>query len=52
MVWTGPLNDHYYQAMAARDAALTPYRVKVAGIQKELNGLPEECRRTPGCQPG
>ncbi|KAA0253411.1 hypothetical protein FBQ97_00770 [Acidobacteria bacterium ACD] len=50
---TGDPNAPEYQAMlAARNAALTPYRMKVDELRRELTGLPEECRRTIGCQPG
>lgn len=42
----------YYLLMAIRDSALAPYRAKVASIRREMDGLPEECRKTPGCQPG
>ena len=42
----------YQQMMAARNAALTPYRLRLAEIRRELMGLPDECRKTQGCQPG
>jgi hypothetical protein len=37
---------------SARNAALSPYRVRLMQLRGELAGLPEECRRTSGCQPG
>lgn len=50
---TGDPNSPEYQAMlAARNAGLTPYRMKLDDATRELRALPEECRRTPGCQPG
>jgi hypothetical protein len=42
----------YETLMAIRNATLTPYRTRLEGIQAELAGFAEECRRTPGCQPG
>jgi len=42
----------YETAMATRNAALTPYRTRLMSLRAELDSLPEECRRTPGCQPG
>lgn len=38
--------------VAARNAALTPYRLRLEGLRAELDSLPEECRRASGCQPG
>lgn len=48
----GPLGRDYYLLMAIRNSALAPYRARVASIRIELDGLPEECRKTVGCQPG
>lgn len=48
----GELGHDYYVLMAMRNAALAPYRAKVAELTNELAGLPEECRKTIGCQPG
>jgi len=42
----------YHLMMAMRDAALAPIRAKLMGIRRDLRALPEECRTTPGCQPG
>lgn len=42
----------YENAMAVRNAALTPYRTRLMSLRAELDSLPEECRRTAGCQPG
>ncbi len=42
----------YEVGASARNAALSPYRVRVMQLRAELDGLPEECRRTAGCQPG
>jgi hypothetical protein len=38
--------------MAVRNAALAPSQAKVMNARRELYSLPEECRRTAGCQPG
>lgn len=48
----GELGHEYHMLMAMRNAALAPYRAKVASLRDELAGLPEECRRAPDCQPG
>lgn len=48
----GKLGQDYYVLMAIRDNALAPHRARVAEITRELDGLPEECRKTAGCQPG
>lgn len=42
----------YEVGASARNAALSPYRVRLMQLRSELAGLPEECRRTSGCQPG
>lgn len=42
----------YEVGASARNAALSPYRMRVIELRAELDGLPEECRRTAGCQPG
>lgn len=42
----------YDTLMAIRNSALAPYRARVAELRRELSSLPEDCRRTPGCQPG
>jgi len=50
---SGDPNAPEYQAMlAARNAGLTPYRMKLEAVTRELLGLPDECRHSPGCQPG
>lgn len=49
--WGRPGRAHA-QGMAVRNAALTPYRTRLMELRVELDGLPEECRRTSGCQPG
>jgi hypothetical protein len=51
VAWGGTGRD-YETLMAVRNAALTPYRTRVMAIRRELASLPEECRRTAGCQPG
>lgn len=51
VAWGNPGRD-YELMMAARNAALTPYRVKVDALQTELESLPEECRHTSGCAAG
>lgn len=38
--------------MSQRDASLLPYRQKVRETAAALAVIPEECRTTPGCQPG
>lgn len=48
----GKPGHDYETLMAIRNATLTPYRTSLEEIQTALAGLPEECRRTPGCQPG
>jgi hypothetical protein len=48
----GRLGHDYHLLMAMRNAALAPYRIRVGELRSELAGLPEECRRTVGCQPG
>lgn len=42
----------YEVGASTRNAALSPYRMRVMQLRAELTGLPEECRRTQGCQPG
>lgn len=42
----------YEVGASSRNAALSPYRMRVMELRAEFAGLPEECRRTPGCQPG
>jgi hypothetical protein len=42
----------YEVGASTRNAALSPYRMRVMQLRAELDGLPEECRRTAGCQPG
>ena len=42
----------YETLMAIRNAALTPYRMKLDEVRSSLAALPEECRKTSGCQPG
>lgn len=49
--WGRPGRD-YETLMAIRNAALTPYLTRLAEIRAALAALPEECRTTPGCQPG
>ena len=41
----------YAAAEAARNAALTPYRMEVDAAQADIDRLAEECRKA-GCQPG
>lgn len=48
----GTPGHDYETLMAIRNAALVPYRTKVSELQRELDLLPEECRKSPGCQPG
>ena len=48
----GEPGSDYHILMAMRNAALAPYRAKVSELANELAGLPEECRKTIGCQPG
>ncbi len=43
-------ND-YAVAMAARNAALTPYQMELDAARADLDGLPEACRKA-GCSPG
>jgi hypothetical protein len=43
-------ND-YAVAMAARNAALTPYQLELDAAREEIERLPEDCRKA-GCQPG
>lgn len=49
-VWTNR-NGSQVALTAERDAAIAPYQVKIDRLQRELDGLPEECRKA-GCQPG
>ena len=46
-----PGRDHF-MLMAIRDAALAAPRAKVNELRREVARLPEDCRTTPGCQPG
>ena len=48
----GEAGNEYQTMMAIRNAALTPYRMKLDELRSALAALPEECRRTSGCQPG
>ncbi|HPA53146.1 MAG TPA: hypothetical protein PLP50_16260 [Thermoanaerobaculia bacterium] len=48
----GEVGDEYHRMMAIRNAALTPYRIKLDELRSAFAALPEECRRAPGCQPG
>ena len=48
----GEAGNDYQTMMAIRNAALTPYRMKLDELRSALAALPEECRRTSGCQPG
>ena len=52
ITWGDPNSWEYQQLVAARNAALTPYSVRLSEIQREIDGLPDECRKTAGCQPG
>ncbi len=42
----------YEMLLAIRNASLAPYRIRLEELRAELAALPEECRRSPGCQPG
>ena len=48
----GEAGNEYQTMLAIRHAALTPYRMKLDELRSALAALPEECRRTSGCQPG
>ncbi len=48
----GEAGNEYQTMLAIRNAALTPYRMKLDELRSALAALPEECRTTPGCQPG
>lgn len=52
VVTFGEAGNEYQTMMAIRNAALTPYRMKLDDLRSALAALPEECRKTPGCQPG
>ena len=39
-------------AYAAREATLAPYKLRMEDAAAALARLPEECRTTPGCNPG
>jgi hypothetical protein len=49
MGWVGTEDG---TAQAVREAALAPYRTRYAEAVAARDRLPEECRRSPGCQPG
>jgi hypothetical protein len=49
-VWTNR-NGSQVSMTAERDAAIAPYQVKIDRLQREMDGLPEECRKA-SCQPG
>lgn len=48
----GEAGNEYQTMLAIRNAALTPYGMKLDELRSALAALPEECRKTPGCQPG
>lgn len=53
VVTFGSGRSQYHQlALQMREANLAPYRSAAADARAAVDALPEDCRRTPGCQPG
>ncbi len=52
VVGWGKRGATYETLMAIRNAALTPYVTRLMETRAALDALPEECRKTQGCQPG
>jgi hypothetical protein len=42
----------YNILMGQRTSTLAPYAAQVDRLQRAVDAMPEECRKTPGCMPG